>query len=77
MLLEADNVHRPKIDMQHLQDDYGQDIVDFILASTNTRRYTPEDALAEVMVFHCFHLVIVGSDIFLQDERLTPWLLNL
>mmetsp|Transcript_40571 Transcript_40571/g.77451 ORF Transcript_40571/g.77451 Transcript_40571/m.77451 type:complete len:637 (+) Transcript_40571:942-2852(+) len=50
MLLEADNVHRPKIDMQHLQDDYGQDIVDFILASTNTRRYTPEDALAEVMV---------------------------
>lgn len=50
MLLEADNVHRPTLDTDHLQAEYGQDIVDFLLVSTSTRRHTAEDSLNEVVV---------------------------
>lgn len=50
MLDEADDVHRPNLDTHQLQAEYGQDIVDYLLVSTNTRRYTPENSLGEIMV---------------------------
>lgn len=53
MLLESDNVHRPKIDMQQLQNEYGQDIVDFLLASTSTHRNNPQGGLSEILVSFC------------------------
>lgn len=50
LLLDSDNLHRPRLDMQHLQEEYGQDIADFLLSSTCTRRCSPDNALTGVLV---------------------------
>jgi len=50
MLLEAENVHRPKLDMHHLQKEYGQDIVDFLLDSTCTHSVSPDNVMRNVVV---------------------------
>lgn len=50
MLLESDNVHRPRLDTQQLQAEYGQDIVDYLLVSTCAHRYPANNNLVEVVV---------------------------
>lgn len=60
MLLEAENVHRPKLDMHHLQKEYGQDIVDFLLDSTCTHSVSPDNVMRNVVVRAC-SLSVVGG----------------
>lgn len=50
MLVESDNVHRPRLDTAQLEADYGQDIVDYLLVSTCTRRYQSDDDEVELTV---------------------------